>query len=924
MRQIKSLGVALFDKVTRSVFRAAERHLMTTRNFDKLFRPASVALMGASARPDSLGRAVLENLRKGGFKGQIGLVNPRHQVIDGLPCSPSVADLPFIPDLAIVVAPKESAADLVAQAAARGVASALVITADPDHGANSLSARLRDISRATGIRVVGPNCLGVVAPRVGLDASFASMPTKAGDLAVISQSGAIAAALIAFVHERRIGFSALVSVGDMADVDFGDLLDWFALDSATRAILLYVEAIGDARKFMSAARAAARVKPVIVIKSGRHPRAASAAATHTGAMAGSDAVYEAAFRRSGLLRVRDVNELFDAAEALGRVRPFPGDRLAILTNGGGIGVLAVDDLLDLGGKLAELSPATREALDAAMPPTWSRANPADIVGDANPERYRVALEALLADPANDAVMVMHCPTAMSDGAEVAAAVAAAARAHNAAVLTPKPIFAVWLGASAASDRIFEEARIPHYQTGAVRGFMHLVHWRQARDALMATPPSLPETFAPDVAGARAIIAGALARGAQWLDPVEASDLLAAYGIPVAPVKLATDPREAAAIAEKIIAEYGACAIKIHSRDITHKSDIGGVVLNVMTPVTASAAAHGVLDRAARLSPGAHIDGVLIQPMVRRANGRELIVGVADDPTFGPVIMFGRGGKAVEAIGDRALALPPLDLALARALIARTRASRQLAKYRDVPAADIDAVALTLVKLAQLSADIEEIREIDINPLIADETGVIAVDSRVLIAPVVGKRSPVNPRFAIAPYPKDWERWITRTDGTRVLCRPVRPDDEDMYRRFFQRVTIEDLRLRFFAPVREFSHAFIARLTQVDYARSFVLCAIEEGSGDMLGAVRLMMDANFDSGEYAILMRSDQKGRGLGWSLMKMMIDYARSRGLKRVEGQVLGENTNMLAMCGKLGFRIVDEPDDPGVKMVSLDLTKGD
>ena len=441
---------------------------MTTRHLECLFKPRSLALVGASPRAGSLGHAVLANLRAGGFKGEIGLVNPSHTEIDGLPCVGRLADLASLPDLVIFAAPRDSTAALVEEAAALEVPAAVVITADPDHGAQSLSARLRRLAGETGIRIVGPNCLGVVAPRAGINASFAAHPVSAGDLAVVSQSGAITTSLMAWAHQHKVGFSGLVSVGDMADVNFADLLDYFALDPVTRAILLYVESIGDAKTFMSAARAAARVKPVVVIKAGRNPGAAKAAATHTGALAGADAVYEAAFRRAGLLRVTDIDELFDAAATLGRVRAFPGDRLAILTNGGGVGVLAVDDLIDRGGRLAELPPALRARLDTFLPPAWSHANPVDIVGDADAARYSNALAALLEDKGNDAIVVMHCPTALSQSEETAKAVAETVKKYRAATMSQKPVFVAWLGASEESNRIFEIGGHPilHHGRGA--------------------------------------------------------------------------------------------------------------------------------------------------------------------------------------------------------------------------------------------------------------------------------------------------------------------------------------------------------------------------------------------------------------------------------------------------------------------------
>ena len=893
---------------------------MSVRSLDCLIKPNSLALIGASARAGSLGHAVLTNLRKGGFAGSIQLVNPRHEAIDGLPCVKKISDLPSPPDFVVIASPRDTVAQLVREAAAFGVKTAVVITADPQHGAGSLADELSRVAAATGIRIVGPNCLGVLAPRAGLDASFAAHPAARGDLAVISQSGAVTAALLAWAHERHIGFSGLVSVGDMCDIDFGDLLDYFALDHHTRAILLYVESIRDVKEFMSAARAAARVKPVIVIKSGRHPRAAKAAATHTGALAGSDAVYDAAFRRAGLLRVHDISELFAAAEAVGRIKPFVGDRLAILTNGGGLGVITIDNLLDLGGKVAELSPAIRDRLEQDMPPTWSRANPVDIVGDADAKRFRIALEALLEDPANDAISIVHCPTALSDSEEAALEVADVVSEYRRKSIAPKPVFAVWLGTTMRTDEIFEEAHIPNYRYGATRGFMHMVHWRQTREALMAVPPSLPADFAPDVARARQIVRGALARGETWLDPVEITGLLEAYDIPCAPARLARTPQEAADLSKPLLAEHGACVVKIFSPDITHKSDVGGVVLNLKSPDAVAQAAQDMLARVKVARPSARLDGVTVHPMVTRAHGRELIAGLADDPTFGPVIVFGRGGKAVEVINDRALALPPLDLRLAHDLIGQTRVVKILRKYRDEPAADMDAVALLLVKLSQMSADLPEIRELDLNPVVADEQGAMVIDARVAVAPSAELvHNGTNPRFAIAPYPKSWERHITLKAGQIIFVRPVRPEDEELYRTFFESVSPEDLRLRFFAMVKEFSHAFIARLTQIDYARALALCALDS-DGVMIGGVRLIKNAEGTAGEYAILLRGDYKGQGLGWNLMKLIIEYAAQEGLDAVEGQVMASNKNMLDMCELLGFLVRDDPDEPGTKMVRLDL----
>jgi acetyltransferase len=760
-----------------------------------------------------------------------------------------------------------------------------------------------------------------MVPGMNLNATFAARMPRAGDLALVSQSGAIVAGLVEWAASRGIGFSAAVSLGDQLDVDFGDLLDYFAEDRHTRAILLYIEAVDNARKFMSAARAAARVKPVVVVKSGRHAQGARAAATHTGALAGSDAVYDAAFRRAGLLRVQDLDELFAAAQTLGRIEAFSGKRLAILTNGGGVGVLAVDRLMDLGGTLAGISSDTMKRLDAVLPPIWSRANPIDIAGDADAARYTAALEALLADQDNDAVLVMNVSTALASAADAADALVTVAHKYRQRYFRGKPILAVWIGDEVAASKRFEDAGFPHYgsETDAVRGFMHLVRYREAFEALMETPPSRPADFSPDIDSAGRIVRAVLEDGRAWLSPVEVASLLNAYSIPATPVVLARDEDEAAATAAPLIAEGKTIAVKIMSPDIVHKSEVGGVRLNLATASSVREAAAEIITRARAARPEARIDGVTIQPMILRPKARELIAGIADDPTFGPVIVFGSGGTAVEVIDDKALSLPPLDLKLAKDLIARTRISRLLKAYRDVPATDEEAIALVLVKLAQMAADLPELRELDLNPVLADESGIVAVDARVRVAAVEKVRGPSgHPRFAVRPYPKEWERRTTLRDGTAVFVRPIRPEDERLYGTFFAATSDEDLRLRFFAPVKDRGHAFVARLTQLDYARAMAFIALDETSGEMLGVVRLHADANHEAAEYAVLVRSDFKGHGLGWLLMQMMIEYARKEGLRIVEGQVLNENTNMLSMCRELGFSVAPDPSQSGVSLVKL------
>lgn len=897
---------------------------MSIYRLKNLLAPRSVALIGASPRQGSVGRAILGNIQKAQFKGEFGLVNSRYSEIDGIKASGSLATLSFAPELVVITAPAKAIPVLIDEAGRCGTAGAVIVSAGLGHGKGSMAEAAEQAAKKYGMRLIGPNCLGMMLPDANLNASFSAHMPSAGNLALISQSGAIAAGMVDWAAQRAVGFSGIVSIGDQLDVDIADLLDYFALDGKTQAILLYIEAVKDARKFMSAARAAARIKPVVVVKSGRMAQGAKAAATHTGALAGSDAVYDAAFQRAGMLRVSDLRELFDCAETLGRLKSPPGKRLAILTNGGGIGVLAVDRLAELSGVPAEMTPDLRAKLDVVLPPTWSGSNPVDIAGDADPARYAAALEILLGDPGSDAVLVMNVQTAIARADDIATTVTGVVEAYRRK--RPgwvKPILAVWVGAEPAIGDLLSRAGIPNYLTedDAVRGFMYLVRHREVVEALAQVPPAMPAGFVPDVARARSIVAAALSDGRRWLDPTEVNQLFDAYEIPMVSVLAAADPDQAAIQAAPLFAGGATVVVKIMSRDIAHKSDVGGVILNLSTVDAVRKATEDILARAKALRPDARISGVMVQAMVLRPKARELILGLADDPTFGTVVVFGRGGTAVEIINDKALALPPLDLQLARSLIERTRVSRLLRAYRDVPAVKDDAVAMVLVKLAQMAADIPDIRELDINPLLADETGVLAVDARVAVGRIARKFQGAGPaNFAVRPYPSQWQRHIEVKGGWRVFVRPIRPEDEPQIHELLRHVAGHDLRLRFFAPMKEFSHEFIARLTQLDYARAMAFVAFDEVTNELLGVVRIHSDSIYESGEYAILLRSDLKGRGLGWSLMQLITEYARSEGLKAISGDVLTENTVMLAMCRNLGFQVKSDPVEHDICNVKLAL----
>ena len=889
---------------------------MTIRNFESLLQPKSVALIGASPRPGSVGLITAKNLLAGGFKGQISLVNPNHRSIAGHACHPSVAALPAPPDLAVLVTPPHTIPQLIGELGAAGTRAAVVITAGLR---GDLKQAMLDASRPYTLRIQGPNCVGLMLPRLGLNASFAPKPLP-GDIAFLSQSGALITGIVDRAHGRHIGFSHVVSLGDMADADFGDLLDYLAADTSCRSILMYMESVTHAPKFLSAARRAARSKPVIVVKSGRSAIGAKAALSHTGALAGADAAYDAAFRRAGVLRVRELDDLFSAAEMLARHPRTYGDRLTILTNGGGAGVMATDRLGDLGGTLATLSDETKAALDAVLPSTWSHGNPIDIIGDADAERYCAALEIVLASDETDAVLVMNCPTALASSTDIAEKIVATVEARRSSGAQPKPLLATWLGDGASRDarKLFAAKKIASFATPAesVDGFMQLVGHARAQAALMRTPPSLPD-FTFDGAAARAITRRALDADRSVLSEIEAKDLLATYGIPVVKTCVATDPAEVRRLAEDIIAAHGALVIKIVSDDISHKSDVGGVRLGLEHPEEAERAAVDMLQRISRLKPDAHIKGFAVQPMIRRPRAHELILGMSVDPTFGPLMMVGAGGTGVEVLRDTAHALPPLDLNLARNMIQQTRISRLLQGYRDRPAADIDEIAETLVRLSYLVADHPEIREIDINPLIADEKGVIALDARVKV--VDNAREPREP-MSIRPYPSQWEAQATLDELGAVQIRPIRPEDARLYAEFISGVTTEDRRLRFFGAGINFTRDVLARLTQIDYAREMAFAAIEPSTGKLLGASRFIADPDYTRGEYAILVRSDLKGRGLGWRLMQHLIDYAKAEGLQQLHGAVLAENTTMLRMCAALGFSIALDPEDDSLRQVVLKL----
>ncbi|HXK26228.1 MAG TPA: bifunctional acetate--CoA ligase family protein/GNAT family N-acetyltransferase [Myxococcota bacterium] len=876
-----------------------------------------MAVIGASNRERSVGAVVIRNLLRGGFAGPVMPVNPKHRAVAGVLAYPDVASLPLAPDLAVIATRPGPIPELVDELGRRGTRAAVVLTALPRAAGGEAGADVgRALLEAAGrhrVRILGPNCLGLLVPGIGLDASFAHVGAIPGRLAFVSQSGALCTAVLDWAHSRGIGFSHFVSLGNSADVDVGDVLDFLGGEAGTQAILIYLESITAARKFMSAGRAAARNKPVIVIKSGRVREGARAAASHTGALAGADDVADAAFRRAGMLRVDRIDELFDAAETLARSRRPAGDRLLVVTNGGGPAVMAADFLVAHGGKLAELSDAARTKLDAVLPETWSRDNPVDIIGDAPGKRYADALRILLAEPGDDAVLALHAPTAIASSEDAAKAVADAVRASP-----PRAVLASWLGGAGAEParRILGDAGIPSYETpeDAARAFLHIVSHRRSQEQLIEAPPSPSPGLAPRRGAARALIASVATSGRELLTEPESKALLKDYGIPSVETRVADDPDAAVRLAVEIGFPV---ALKIVSKQVTHKTDVGGVALELATGAEVREAARAMAQRVRERRPDATLDGFAVQPLVRRPGSHELIVGAATDPVFGPLILFGQGGTAVEQIGDRAVGLPPLNTKLAHELIGRTRVARLLEGHRGLPGADRDAIAAVLVALSELVVDLREVLEIDVNPLLADARGVLALDARVRIA-----RAGRSAELAIRPYPAELEETIELPNGMRVVARPIRPEDEPAHRRFFARLSADDVHFRFFSMVRELPQSQVARFTQIDYEREMAFIAYAPGDLETLGVVRAVADPDNRTAEFAVIVRSDLKGLGLGRALLEKMIRYCRARGTGALVGQVLADNHAMRALARDLGFQQRRAPADDVVE-VRLELQRG-
>jgi acetyltransferase len=888
--------------------------------------PRSVAVIGATERRGALGCDVLANLLAGGFKGRIDAVNPKYSTVQGQACVASLQELPQAPDLAIVCTPARTLLALLADAGARAVPNMLVLSAGfagIGHEGQKLQDEMLGAARRHNVRLIGPNCLGILRPSIGLNATFARTSARRGSVALVSQSGAVAAALLDYAWAAGFGFSSVVATGDGSDVEFAELLDFLAMDSETRSIALYVEGVHNPRLFLSAVRAAAAIKPVVVLKAGRHTLGSGAALSHTAAMAGNDRVWDAALRRSGAIRIREYDQLLAASETLSSGRMPRGSRLAIVTNGGGPGVLAADAAADHGSVLAALSPAGLAALDAVLPPTWSHANPVDVVGDADPQRLARAFEIVAADPENDGVLVLFCPTGRAAADEAARALLGPLGA------TRKPVVLVWLGQeNAAKGRlVLKDAGWPtlYSPEHGVQAFSFLAQHVRNRELRLQLPPPVdpaPAGSRPlDIAAARHIVETVRSSGRNVLGEDEAKAVLAACGIEVAQGTLATSSTQARELAEQIGFPV---VLKVRAEGVTHKSEVGGVLLSMKTADEVALGFELIRERVEKRAPQARFAGVLVQKMISRPHGRELTIGIARDPSFGPVLAFGMGGIAVDVVSDSALALPPLNRVLAIDLIDRTRVARMLGNYRGMPAIDLDRLIDALVRVSELACELPCLRELDINPVLADEQGVIALDARVVVDDRAISPDAAYSHLVIHPYPKALERELVLSDGTRLFLRPIRPEDAEAEQRFVARLSRRTLYLRLHAPVRELSVEQLIRFTQIDYDREMAFVAVDQDHepGEIRAIGRYTRLADGDRAEFGVTVEDPWQGRGLGHVMMEALENCGRDRCVGEIFGYVLKENDSMRKMMLARGYVAHREEDDSHVIRFVLPLRR--
>ncbi len=891
---------------------------MSIHNLDKIFKPNAVAVIGTRGKKHSSGSLLVKNLIRAGYKGRIFVVGHNYKSVGGLAAYRSISDIKQPVDLAVFVTPIAEIPELIKECAEIKIGGAVIISAgekEIGEKGQQLKARIRDEAVKSGLRLIGPNCVGIINIQSRLNASLIDTMPLPGKLAFISHSRAICSSILDFSLKQAIGFKYFASIGSMLDVDFGDMINYVGNDPDVTSIVLYMAGLTNARKFMSAARAVSRIKPIVVLKAGKSAAGALAAASHTGALAGEDTVYDAAFKRAGIVRVNTIEELFDCAELMAKQRTPSGSRLAIITNGGGPGVMATDALSEYGLRPASLNQETLKAFDDFLPPHWSKGNPIDILGDASPQQWRKAIEVCLSAGEIDGLVVIFVPQTLNNAVTVAKAIRGLL-----SNMSHPPVFAVWMGGKKVEKgrKILNEAGVPTYETPerAIWAFLYMYSYARNLEMLQEIPPKLPRFLEYNQVEAKAIVAKASEEGSTLLTEMGSKALLSAYGIPVNPTEVAFSPQEAVALAKKI--GYPV-AMKVHSRDIVHKSDAFAVKLNLRSREDVRSAFSRIMESTRAYNAKAEIMGVTVQTMLNRPD-YELFFGSKLDKDFGPVILFGMGGIMTEILKDQAIALPPLNRLLARRLIESTRIFNILKGYRNRPAANLDLLEEILIRISQLITDFPEIAELDINPMIFVEDRAVAVDARVMIR----QASVSSPHhLVISPYPNEYENTVRTKGGLELFIRPIRPEDAPLLVDLFQVLSPQTIYYRFFRPMKSMSHEMLVKLTQIDYDRDIALVALDRRQANerILGVARIMTKPGGTDPEFAVLVGDPWQGKGVGATLMEQLLSIAKKRGLESISGLVLGANKNMLALARKLGFDIKRAPGSTEFEL-NIDLSK--
>ncbi|MBT4485558.1 MAG: bifunctional acetate--CoA ligase family protein/GNAT family N-acetyltransferase [Candidatus Latescibacteria bacterium] len=882
---------------------------MSFENLKTLFNPKTVAVIGATNKKGTVGYDLMKNLTGSGYEGIIFPVNPNRTSVYGIKTYPSIQKTPDKIDLAIIATPAKTVPDLVEQCGKAGVKGIVIISAGfseiGKHG-KALVDRILQLSKKYDMRIIGPNCLGFINPSISLNASFANKMALPGKIAFISQSGALCTSILDWSVKTNVGFSHFVSIGSMIDVSFDDLIDYFGRDAETQSIVIYMESLTKTRRFLSAARAFSRTKPIILLKTGKSIEGAKAAMSHTGSIAGNDAVFDAAFKRAGIIRVDTIGELFDCAKTLSMQKRPTGKRLAVVTNAGGPGVIVTDTLIDVGGELADLSADTVNKLNEILPPAWSRGNPVDVLGDAPPERYSNAVQLCLDDPNTDGVLVILTPQSMTDSAKVAEEIVALPNRHK------KTLLASWMGEDdvRVGEDILEKNKIPCFAIpeDAVKSFINMYNYSKNLELLYETPPSIPDVFTPTKTNSKKLIKKVVKDNRFVMTEYEAKQFLSYYDIPVTKNAVAKTSKEAGILAGEIGFPV---AMKILSPDILHKTDVNGVKLNIMSQEDARKAFDEIVISSKNHNPEADIHGVLIEQMVSKKY--ELIIGCKKDPHFGPAIVFGMGGVAVDIFKDTTVGLPPLNMALAKRMIEETKIYNLLKGYRGMKGVDLKSIQFLLCKFAYLLSDFPEIKEIDINPFGIDENGGIVLDAKVVLdEDIIGKKIAPYSHMVISPYPEEYISVFRMKNGVDALLRPIMPEDEFLEEEMFSKFSERTQRFRFFQLIKNITHEQLISYTQIDYAREIAIIAEvkEKRKKKMAGVVRLIADPYNETAEFAIVVADPWHNLGLGNKFTDYILEIAKKRRIRKVCANVLHNNHIMLHMFRKRGFTITKNEEE--------------